>query len=1089
MTEKTLASIVSVSRRFQRSTKIDADYNSPEALSGFVLQTSGLNAVNTIADFYQKSTQRAFTLTGPYGSGKSSLALFFSSLLTGSDPVRAEALSILKAAPEAAESGLAAFGKEKPWRFVSLLGHRASLADDFLKAIHAEGEDVRTAIDALVAGTKTGDGVLLIIDELGKYLENGNSDNCYFLQELAEAVNRSDSRIIVLGILHQAFSAYAADLSKLERDEWAKVQGRFVDIPLLAGPDEILQLLCRSIVSAERPEIEGLEACVDLVVNELAKNCPVDKPAVRETLLKVWPLNPVAASLLGPLSRRPFLQNNRSVFNFLTSVEPLSFTNFLASEPLEKTARMYSPCDLWDYLEANFEQAILSSPADSHRWTLASDCVERAERTQDEELVRIVKTVALLDLFKRGSGLEATVGIVAAANAVTIERAQACLDELVDKKILILRHFLNAYSLFEGSDFNIEEELGKAVANIDAITPAIINSSLKLNPVIARRHYLETGTLRWFDKVIATPDHLEELLKRGGTEGQLLLCIPGRSETEDELRAFVTESIPKLSMDSLTFIGVAHQSNRIRDLAKDLEGLKQVMKDPRLEGDPTAKRELKSRLSFVTNELTELLEDAFNNADWLDKDGVKHAVTNQLQLNTLVSATCEQVFNKAPVIKNELVNRDTLSSNITSARKQLLFAMAEASGEERLGITQFPPQAMLYVTLLQQTGIHRKLETGAYGFTDPDPESSLYGIWSDTEAFVRSQPETRILDLYAHWAEAPFGLKQGVMPILALAFIFAKRNNIAIYTDGMFQPELNKDWVELFVVDPKRISLKFIENSMDQQDLLKGLQESLTAIGERNVENSALSVSRAIVRIVLTCPKWALTTNDRRFSPKTIAFRNVVIKAADPIKLIYEDLASVFGTEDVKTLVHDTIQALTEIRSFMPDMLASMRAFLYKALDSDGNLETLHARAKTIQSKAGWSSINAFVARIAALNESDASIEGIISLCVGKMKGQWTDHDIEAARNKIAEWGLSFRHQESLAVLKDMEGGRRLISFVVGGTEDHGEAVVDLPLQASPEVSEYKSKLTGISEDVPDDVKLAALIELSMELLKRRKNG
>ena len=68
----------------------------------------------------------------------------------------------------------------------------------------------------------------------------------------------------------------------------------------------------------------------------------------------------------------------------------------------------------------------------------------------------------------------------------------------------------------------------------------------------------------------------------------------------------------------------------------------------------------------------------------------------------------------------------------------------------------------------------------------------------------------------------------------------------------MFQPELNKDWVELFVVDPKRISLKFIENSMDQQDLLKGLQESLTAIGERNVENSALSVSRAIVRIVLT---------------------------------------------------------------------------------------------------------------------------------------------------------------------------------------------------------------------------------------------
>lgn len=114
MTEKTLASIVSVARRFQRSTKIDADYNSPEALSGFVLQTSGLNAVNTIADFYQKSTQRAFTLTGPYGSGKSSLALFFSSLLTGSDPCELRRSRFSKPRLKPLSPGSPPLGKRSP---------------------------------------------------------------------------------------------------------------------------------------------------------------------------------------------------------------------------------------------------------------------------------------------------------------------------------------------------------------------------------------------------------------------------------------------------------------------------------------------------------------------------------------------------------------------------------------------------------------------------------------------------------------------------------------------------------------------------------------------------------------------------------------------------------------------------------------------------------------------------------------------------------------------------------------------------------------------------------------------------------------
>ena len=50
--------------------------------------------------------------------------------------------------------------------------------------------------------------VIIFVDELGKYLEYASSINqdIMFLQTLAELCNRSEGKIIFVGILHQSFS-------------------------------------------------------------------------------------------------------------------------------------------------------------------------------------------------------------------------------------------------------------------------------------------------------------------------------------------------------------------------------------------------------------------------------------------------------------------------------------------------------------------------------------------------------------------------------------------------------------------------------------------------------------------------------------------------------------------------------------------------------------------------------------------------------------------------------------------------------------------------------------------------------------------
>ena len=70
-----LAERVTVSRRFQRAIRIDTDLGDPLALEGFVCPQSSAAVLETMARHVAETGQGAFTWTGPYGSGKSSLVV------------------------------------------------------------------------------------------------------------------------------------------------------------------------------------------------------------------------------------------------------------------------------------------------------------------------------------------------------------------------------------------------------------------------------------------------------------------------------------------------------------------------------------------------------------------------------------------------------------------------------------------------------------------------------------------------------------------------------------------------------------------------------------------------------------------------------------------------------------------------------------------------------------------------------------------------------------------------------------------------------------------------------------------------------
>lgn len=75
-----LDTFIKVKQRFLKSINLNFDLKEEQFLDSFVLQGSSLSCLHVMGTYLTETRQRAFTWTGPYGSGKSSLALFFSGL-------------------------------------------------------------------------------------------------------------------------------------------------------------------------------------------------------------------------------------------------------------------------------------------------------------------------------------------------------------------------------------------------------------------------------------------------------------------------------------------------------------------------------------------------------------------------------------------------------------------------------------------------------------------------------------------------------------------------------------------------------------------------------------------------------------------------------------------------------------------------------------------------------------------------------------------------------------------------------------------------------------------------------------------------
>lgn len=972
--------------RFARSINVERD-SGTNAVDGYLPVGRAVDAITRLANSLDRDdVEVAISITGPYGSGKSSLAIVLDALLgPRGDSARESAEELLfHAAPDAlARLGLARSrlnADRHGFIRATVTAQREAITTTIVRALLHGAErfqstgsqtvrlarSVRTLRAMNVASSRESKArpdpreirglisdlgqiapVFLLIDEFGKNLEafaDSHSDaDLFLLQELAEWTRGSDGLPLALVTLqHMAFDEYADGATGAQRREWAKIQGRFEDIAFVDSPAQTRALIAAAFAEPSLDLAHAQVSWSHLEAEKLSRIGLTNLAYDRELLAACWPLHPIALAAIPELCER-YGQNERTLFSFLAGHEPLSIATFLSDThwqagealPVVRLDRLY------DYfLETATNLVAVSSNVS--RW-LEIDTRARDANGLSPATRRVLKTVGLLNLVSAGGTLRASkaiVGHVAADGAPgtkTPRQVEQRLDELETSGLITFREFADEFRVWHGSDFDLRSAIEVSRRRLrDHRAADLLNRVLPLAPLVAARHSHRSGTLRAFERAWVAPEveAIEPLGASDRADGLALYVLGNQAPTA---------ALARKRGEKPTVFVLAEDASDLVDAAHEVAAIDEVLASTSELGDDwVARRELLERRVEALAALDRAFHATYGESasEWLTtKPGRRRWSTHDAaSASGVLSDTCDTWYSKAPVIRNDLANRHELSSQAAKARRMLLEAMIAAPEVENLGIEGFGPDNTLYLSIVAEHGLHRQTTDASWEITAPYEGGSLRESWDFVNGLLRSATtrRLRVCDIYEEMATPPFGIRVGIAPILLVAALAVAADEVALYEHGTFRPVLAADVLERLLRNPSNFEVKhYAARGGVRARLLTQLVDALEIPAPRGLRNgragSVLAVVSHLVALTNALPEHVKKT--KHLQADTLAVRRALLLATEPDELLFQEIPEAFRKPPIG--VNDTYAEgdLKEICARLVDVCQDLRSAYPRLLD------------------------------------------------------------------------------------------------------------------------------------------------------------
>lgn len=1135
-----LQSKISVNTHYTRSINVERDAENLAVIQSYIPTSRALRTLERVqSSFGSNQAPRAWSLVGPYGSGKSSFSVFLSQLLSSPSEIATRAaLNVLKSADDNLRKRFSSHTRDSNGYYSILITGSpeplgARLLAGLLKAANeALGNDRRKIAKTLLAELKEAatqtpiqasrllefvgslqialkandyKGLIITIDELGKFLEyearHYGANDIYLLQALAEhACKGSDANLLLFVLLHQSFEQYAKGLGESLKKEWSKVQGRFEEVPFLESAEQVLRIVAaafnNSLTQTEERNVRTkIRRAVSILHEQSALPPGLGQKEAESLFQACYPLHPVSAIIL-PVLCQKIAQNERTLFSYLGSQEPNGLTDLLKT--LEIGEFIY-PHHIYDYFITN-QPAILGDHFTHRRWVEVITAIDRLGDS-DALSIQMLKTIGLLNIIGAKGGLKASPEVLECCNFEADYTKS--LKRLTQRSIITYRKFNGEYRVWQGSDFDLEEALREELGKLGNFSLSQRLSSRKVMlPIVARRYTIQNGALRYFQPAFADAQTYRELPTQPSEPTLVFFLASGQDDErlyQDEIKGHFSD---------LCITALCLNGSQLREATAEVLALQNMETNRQeLHNDPIAKREFQDRLTAAESSEDVLLQDLLDlpeSARWHWK-AKSLPVTNKRQLQEQFSHVLSHVYSKAPRIHNELINRDKPSSQAAAARNKLLALMLDSTDARDLGIEKFPPEKAIYRSVIRESGLHIETQSG-WELAKPNEASSIFPIWQRIEEFLASTESNQksFAELTPELLAPPYGAKEGILPIIYVTAALYYQHEVAIYEERIYKPRFTVEMLERFVKRPEEFTF--------QRFRIQGLRASIfaeysKALFNGTVKKTVVELIRPLAQFIGELPEYTQRTRSSDISEAAKAVRSAFNTAKSPEQLLFHDLPIALGFSDLKEggdvdltgFANALQEALRELKYAYINLLDRQRKLLAQAFHMDEARALDDLRRTVIGRYEGLEQytidadgLKAFIKRLTKHDGDDEMwLQNILMFLGQKPAEKWTDSDRAEAEIKLSDYSKRLLDLETLRLhydrsAKHIEGDFDviLLKSLKKGEEPIDE-VVAIDKKRHSVIQQFKAEIDKVFDEKQDsELKLAALAEYVDDFLK-----
>lgn len=900
-------------------------------------------------------------------------------------------------------------------------------------------------------------GIVLVFDEFSKFVEGYPKENfagaMELLQNLCELANSSQKeKMHVILVAHKAMKEYKNNLPDEVINAYMGVEGRISEIYFTTSLKNSYELIQNVLI--KKQELFQKEVLETKQFQKLCDNSyhiPYFHTLFTEEEFRAvvaegcFPLTPVAAYLLLKISEKA-VQNERTVFTFLTNDEPHSLVSYMEQKK-EFQGEYVTGGEVYDY----FSKMLKSDSANvvMHNEWLKAEYALQSELSKEEK--QVVKTIALIRMVGKQDEVFAQDEVIRLGAGLAKEDYETAIEQLKDKQIILFRSKLGSYAFKNNIGVDLEKEIEKVVqAKLQKINLCEeLKKISELEFEIPKRYNLLYTMTRYFHYHFMTVDsfmHLKTtdyLFEDKFADGKIVALIR-ENETSKEA---ISKHLQELQ-DKRVLVIYPEEMFMQTKLLKKIMAIQMLKQSEEfLENNKALEQELGLYEEDLTFELNMWLEQYFlplNGKCYVLYDGAVYEKTefsmqkSDSKFNQFLSGIMEEYYCCTPKINNEMINKCNLTSQMNKVRRKIMEQLFEKKDfwEYRKGTS---PEATIFRAVFLKTGV-MELSNGQEVYSYSKDEG-VERILKEIKDFIHNAAGVKqnFSILYKTLAGEKFGVRKGVLPFYIVYSLTQMTEMPIIYLDEkevLLEPQIFENINEA----PEKYWLYMEKETMEKEVYLSGLEKIFTDLQNSfgNKQNRLQKISDGMYQWFCSLPQCAKNYSlDERKSNEQAGIK--LLRGAfskierNPREILLERLPEAFEEMNYQNLLEqiETVKQEMDIYAVnLKNQAASITRKVFQLSEKNDLQQGLKAwyqnQSDTAKSHVSTQKIERFMSEIQELSTHDENeiVERISKIVLDLYIEDWKENSIyqyEDGLNDIKD------EVEKIQEEKPEEGSQKLI--------------------------------------------------------------